>query len=96
MITEHFSAAVKYRRQDGTIGSVVVGGSTADRAAEAAERDSAYYLGLGYEIVEVDLIAYCALCCGSGKIQGRRNKLRRVTCPDCRGKNSERTLKSGV
>jgi len=96
MITEHFSAAVTYRRPDGTTGVVIVGGKTAQEAQEAADRDARYYLGISYAIEGIVLVAYCARCGGTGKAQAKRNRLRQIVCPDCRGKNSERTLKSGV
>lgn len=94
------SATIRYRRPDGSEGAVIVGGDTRDDLREAMDRDVAYYVGIGYQIVGAQVHEVCAECHGDGERPHRRQRLRRVRCPSCRGTGIPRipgpSLKSGV
>ncbi len=61
------------------------------KTLEAIAHHVEYYKGLGpeYCITEIIITQECVRCSGEGKIikRGPRS-LKKVTCPDCRGKNS--------
>lgn len=79
--TATYSAALHYRRDDGTTGCVVT-------IPKAYGDNVRYYRDeLGWPIVGEEWTGYCGSCKGKGKVPGKRHGFKR--CPACKGDRAE-------
>lgn len=75
-------------------GGIIVSGKTDEaKAAEARDKDAAYYIGMGCEILPASTLdLMCGACGGSGKVDMPRKKRQSIwtccekfRCPYCEG-----------
>lgn len=63
------------------------GGNTLAEALSKAFTDGMFYLGRGYEGVQLSVEAACSVCYGTGQVpKGGRTMFATKTCPTCKAK----------
>lgn len=84
---ERHNGVVEYTRQDGSLGSVILGCVTQDDTVRELRYMAHYYAGAdpGYNVTRISISGVCPECDGAGGTRNKRSKMWH-DCKACAGK----------